>query len=426
MTKELGEITGQSISDDVVDGLMVTDSGKAIVNVENICRILSRVESFESQIRFDNWTGKLYIYDHDEDDWRDFSDGDYIDLQCRLSQVLPEFARVTKALVIDALTRFMGNNKEDTAIDYVRSLTWDKEDRIGKMMHLGYGTPDDEYHSAVGSNFMKGMAARIVEPGVKFDTVLCIEGVQGLGKSTSLELLAGDMNHLETMVDPENKDFLMQMRGNLIVEFTEGVIIRKKDAENMKGFVSKNEDTFRSPYGIVTNTVKRRCVFAMTTNSDEYLKDTTGNRRFIPIVAQKIDKEWIKENRDQLFAEALYRREVMKETLYEYPDDVLEHQENKVVRSEHYDLIQSWCLNPYEVHEDQKQFVKQMDINGGFTVLDVWMHCLENSKGAIQGFRGNEIAGVLKSIGFEKRRVMVDGATKSRWYRIEPMTLDEE
>ena len=54
-------------------------------------------------------------------------------------------------------------------------------------------------------------------------------------------------------------------------------------------------------------TYPRQCVMIGTTNDTDYLRDATGNRRFWPIKCEFVDLEWLKENREQIWAEAAYR-----------------------------------------------------------------------------------------------------------------------
>jgi predicted P-loop ATPase len=47
-------------------------------------------------------------------------------------------------------------------------------------------------------------------------------------------------------------------------------------------------------------------VFWGTTNRTDYLKDETGNRRFLPVRVTQVDIEGLKANRDKLWAEAVH------------------------------------------------------------------------------------------------------------------------
>jgi predicted P-loop ATPase len=143
-----------------------------------------------------------------------------------------------------------------------------------------------------------------MQPGCKSDHIVILEGKQGTGKSTALRLLfepffSDDLSELGT------KDAQMQMNGIWCLEIAELTSMRKAEQERVKAFVSRSTDRIRPPYARPLIEAKRQCVLIGTTNSDQYLKDETGARRFWPVRCGEINLDAIKQDRDQLWAEAV-------------------------------------------------------------------------------------------------------------------------
>jgi energy-coupling factor transporter ATP-binding protein EcfA2 len=152
-----------------------------------------------------------------------------------------------------------------------------------------------------------GAGARVVIPGIKFDYMLILEGPQGIGKSTLVKTLAGKWYTAISLTDTD-KDTIDAMLGAWIIENEEMVCFSKQDIERVKAFISRSTDRVRLAYDRRSKDFPRQSIFIGTINptgDSDYLKDSTGNRRFWPIVCAKVDIEWLKENRDQLFAEAV-------------------------------------------------------------------------------------------------------------------------
>lgn len=103
-----------------------------------------------------------------------------------------------------------------------------------------------------------------------------------------------------------DKDAFQAIRGKWIVELGELDSFNKAESTKAKQFFSASIDTYRESYGRRTSDVPRQCVFAGTTNQDEYLKDATGNRRYWPVACVKVDLEALRRVRDQLWAEAMF------------------------------------------------------------------------------------------------------------------------
>jgi predicted P-loop ATPase len=77
------------------------------------------------------------------------------------------------------------------------------------------------------------------------------------------------------------------------------------DVEIIKEFLSKRHDVVRLPYSHKSVQMARQFVIIGTTNETEgYLHDATGNRRFWPVHIQHFDLTRLRADRDQLWAEA--------------------------------------------------------------------------------------------------------------------------
>ena len=196
-------------------------------------------------------------------------------------------------------------------LDYLESLEWDGRCRLDRLFPDYFGTNDDIYTTNVGRTFMIGAVARVSEPGVKHDHIPIIEGVQGLGKSKALRLLF-DPWFTDEIADLGSKDAAMQMAGVWGIELSELDAYSRAETARIKAWTSRTVDRFRPPYGVRVIESPRACVFVGTTNNDCYFKDETGNRRFWPVLAGKINLDALAQDRDQLWAEAvqLYRGNV--------------------------------------------------------------------------------------------------------------------
>lgn len=385
-----------------------------IQNTENICRILRKHPNFKDILRYDVFKNVTEI--KRKGAYRELNDNDKIDIQTEISVLFPMFAKVGKEMVNDAMGKVSIENQIDSAIDWVTSLQWDQTPRLDDWLSSAFNTPNDIYYKAVGSNWLKGLVKRLVEPGCKFDHVLVLEGEQGIGKSTALAILGeapikGQSWHVETTMSTDNKDFFMQFQGKAIIEFSEGETLNRTEVKRMKAIITMQADRFRMPFGKVTMDFPRRCVFAMTTNQDEYLKDETGNRRWLPVACVgKVNLQWLRENKDQLYAEAYHRITVLQETCYEFPEEAMRDVQNsRRIHDANEDLIADWYFNK----------LKDGDRDQGITVHQVYRDALHGGMASKPLDKSNEMAigGVLaKGLNLLKKRSRIDGVLGTRWF----------
>jgi predicted P-loop ATPase len=191
--------------------------------------------------------------------------------------------------------------------EYLKSLKWDGIKRLDEWLTTYCKVEKTEYSTTVGRKTLVAAVGRIFNPGCKFDHVLVLEGAQAIGKSFTCAILGGEW-YGDFNVDPTNKDTVDAMRGKWFIELPEMSVVRKRqDIEALKAFITRTEDRVRFAYARKTKDLPRQSIFVGTVNPDNvgYLVDSTGNRRFWPVLCtQKIDTDGIKRDRDQIFAEA--------------------------------------------------------------------------------------------------------------------------
>ena len=87
----------------------------------------------------------------------------------------------------------------------------------------------------------------------------------------------------ELMQDLESKEAQMRLQGKWVVELAELHALSRTQETRMKAFISLREDVFLPKYSNSEVHHKRRCIFVGTTNQHAYLRDATGNTRYLPI-----------------------------------------------------------------------------------------------------------------------------------------------
>lgn len=198
--------------------------------------------------------------------------------------------------------------------DYLDTLEWDEEERLDTLLVDYLGADDTDYIREVTRKTLTAAVARIYNPGVKFDQMLTMIGPQGMGKSTLFNILAGEW-FSDSLTAVSGKEAYEALDGVWIMEIPELGAMKKADREQIKMYLSKRVDTYRKAYARYTTVSKRQCIFIGTTNDQEPLEDTTGNRRFwlVECNAEKATKSmWDdldREEINQIWAEAKYRFE---------------------------------------------------------------------------------------------------------------------
>lgn len=213
---------------------------------------------------------------------------------------------VSSRLTREAVLVVASRHKRDPLRRYLRSLEWDGTPRIDRWLATYLGATDDDYTRAIGPKFLIAAVARGLAAGAKVDTVLVLEGAQGIGKSSVVAILGGRWS-TDDLRDFNSKDSLQQLRGTWFVELPDLEAFRHSRTSRVNSFLTRRVDRYRPPYAYHASDFPRRCVFVATTNDAEYLYDPTGARRYWPVRCGKIRLRRLARDRDQLFAEAVAR-----------------------------------------------------------------------------------------------------------------------
>ncbi len=193
--------------------------------------------------------------------------------------------------------------------DYLSALAWDGRDRISYWLTNYAGAEDSEYTRAVSRIMLIAAVRRVTQPGCKFDEMPILEGTQGTNKSSGLQVLAVRQEWFsdDLPLGADTKRQMEAMAGRWIIEAGELKGMNQGDVAALKAMLSRTVDRARLSYGRKNTVMERRCVIVGTTNETSgYLKDTTGNRRFWPVLVKRFDLDALRRDRDQIWAEAAH------------------------------------------------------------------------------------------------------------------------
>jgi putative DNA primase/helicase len=275
--------------------------------VPNVMLVLHRHPEWRGVLGFDEFAQRVVKtrpapYDEDtvtSTEWTDVDDTRTAAWIARQEGWVPG-----SHMVAEAATETAHTNRFHPVLQWLRPLQWDRTSRIDHWLSDFLHVPDTPYVRLVARFFLIGMCKRVLEPGVKFDYCLVLEGIQGRKKSSSLRALAGEW-FSDTELDLANKDAMSNIRGKWLHEFSEMGSLARAESSRQKSFLSRQVDEFRPTYGRREIRCPRQLAFAGSTNEWQWNKDPTGGRRFWPVdVQDDINLEGLVGVREQLFAEA--------------------------------------------------------------------------------------------------------------------------
>lgn len=256
-------------------------SKKIKQTIKNFETILENDIRFKGKIKFNEFSNQAYNQANNRA-WSSYDDSEVF------AVLQSEYDLKNRNDYYDAVKNVSIKHKFHPVCDLLNSLDYDGKEHIKHLLPDYLGVENTEYSYQVMRMFMLGAVSRVYEPGCKFDYTLILTGLQGLGKSTFLRLLALKDEWFNDSLDSLDSDKATQsLMGSWIIELAELKSLARTvgGVDSVKRFLTATQDKLRLPYERRADIFLRQCVFAGTTNKSDFLQDETGNRRFLIVQA---------------------------------------------------------------------------------------------------------------------------------------------
>ena len=310
---------------------------------------------------------------------------------------------------------------------YFDTLQWDGTERIDSLLIDYLGADDTAYTRAVTRKTLCAAVARVYEPGVKFDSILVLNGPQGVGKSTLFAKLGGKwFSDSLTISDMKDKTAAEKLQGYWILELGELAGIRKVDVETVKSFISRTDDKFRQSYGTIVESHPRNNIIVGSTNSESgFLRDITGNRRFWPVHVPGGSAQTVftltQPMIDQLWAEAIVKYKAGEDLFltgataaqaYVQQQEAMESDDREGIIADYLDTLLPEDWDGMDLYQ-RRSFLGESEFDDAqrkgtvrrekVCVMEIWCECFGKERQNLKRTDSYEIEGILHRIGCWER-----------------------
>ncbi len=261
------------------------DSKGCIKNViTNYILYLTQSSKYKNKFKYNDFTKQK------EFDGREFND---FDLNILYNDIERDLDLSSHSKVDSALMEVFNMNKYNPIIDYLNSVTWDKQKRVERLFIDLLEADDTELNQYMTKTWFVAAVKRIFEPGCKFDNMIVLQGEQGIGKSSICDLISLNYSNNVSLNEINSKDVINKLNRTWIAVVDELDSFNRKEMTNIKTFLSTAKDTARLAFGKNAETYYRHCIFIGSTNDSTFLRDNTSNteRRFWVIRCNKTSKD---------------------------------------------------------------------------------------------------------------------------------------
>lgn len=177
--------------------------------------------------------------------WRDADDAQLV------SYIDTNYGTFSQRNYQIAVTKVADDYSYHPIREYLKRLpTWDVIPRVDTLLIDYLGADNNDYVKAVTRKTLCAAVCRVLNPGCKFDSMLVLNGPQGIGKSTLIAKLAGEwFSDSLSLNDTKDKTAAEKLQGYWILEIGELAGLRKAEVETLRSFLSRQNDIYRASFG---------------------------------------------------------------------------------------------------------------------------------------------------------------------------------
>ena len=423
--ERIAQVTAEFSDEDWQNGLELDKSGHVKNTLHNLTLILENDPNLKGVV-FNQLLDGMEIkgevpWNHPSKFWRDADDAQLI------SYVDAHYGTFSARNYDIAVTKVADDRAYHPIREFIESLPeWDKVPRVDTLLVDYLGASDTAYVRAVTRKTLCAAISRVLRPGCKFDSMLVLNGPQGVGKSTLIAKLAGEwFSDSLNLGDTKDKTAAEKLQGYWILEIGELAGLKKAEVETLRSFLSRQNDIYRAAFGKRATPHLRQCVFFGTTNAESgYLRDTTGNRRFWPVKTPGNGKKqsWNLTHEEilQIWAEALvYVRQGEKLYLSAEMDALAKDEQREAMESDEREglvreyldtlLPERWAeMDLFERRNfltgsdfgslQEKGTVKRTSVSN----MEIWCECFGKERANLRRTDSNELTGILARLGWKR------------------------
>lgn len=383
-----------------------TKAGTIEARLSNLVIVLGVPQITGCDLAYDDFQDAIMVTPRGETSWRPLTDNDYSEMRVLLETV-GNCEPVSHEMMRHAVALAADRNRMDTAQIWLDSLKWDGIERIERFCPDYFGTRNTPYERAVSLYLWTALAGRIMEPGCQADMVPVLIGRQGIGKSRGVQaMVPSPQFYVEVRLDESDDVIARKCRGVVLGELAEMRGLRAAEIERTKAFVTRTHEKWVPKFKEFATNYPRRFLIIGTTNDEEFLPTDTEHRRWLPLHSEGVNVAAIKQDRDQLWAEAVVRWSV--EGVHWRGMDELAKDARDAASGEDAWLeeVAAWLQDQAKADGPNALYVKMHDVLTQAVGLD-----------SRQYTRTQELraARILRSLGYERRTIREGARTLKVW-----------